>query len=397
MPSFRTLDDLDLNGKRVLLRVDLNAPMKDGKVTDATRIERMAPTIDEIARKGGKVILLSHLGRPKGRDPKETLAPLADEVAGVIGRPVSFADDCVGEPARAAVDRLKAGEVLLLENTRFHAGEEKNDPAFARELAALGDIYVNDGFSVAHRAHASTTGVADLLPAYAGRSMQAELDALEKALVAPERPLAAIVGGAKVSTKLELLGNLIAKVNVLIIGGGMANTFLLATGKNIGKSLAERDLVPTARDILTKAKAAGCEIVLPVDAVVARKFEANAPSRVVGVEKVADDEMILDIGPRSIEHAVSVLARVKTLVWNGPFGAFEMEPFDNGTIEVAEAAAELTQAGKLVTVAGGGDTVAALNLAGVTDRFSYVSTAGGAFLEWLEGKALPGVDILRVK
>jgi len=397
MPSFRTLDDLDLNGKRVLLRVDLNAPMKDGKVTDATRIERMAPTIDEIARKGGKVILLSHLGRPKGRDPKETLAPLADEVAGVIGRPVSFADDCVGEPARAAVDRLKAGEVLLLENTRFHAGEEKNDPAFARELAALGDIYVNDGFSVAHRAHASTAGVADLLPAYAGRSMQAELDALEKALVAPERPLAAIVGGAKVSTKLELLGNLIAKVNVLIIGGGMANTFLLATGKNIGKSLAERDLVPTARDILTKAKAAGCEIVLPVDAVVARKFEANAPSRVVSAEDVADDEMILDIGPRSIEHAVSVLARVKTLVWNGPFGAFEMEPFDNGTIEVAEAAAELTQAGKLVTVAGGGDTVAALNLAGVTDRFSYVSTAGGAFLEWLEGKALPGVDILRVK
>jgi phosphoglycerate kinase len=397
MPSFRTLDNLDLNGKRVLLRVDLNAPMKDGKVTDATRIERMAPTIDEIARKGGKVILLSHLGRPKGRDPKETLAPLADHVASAISRPVSFADDCVGERARAAVDRLKAGEVLLLENTRFHAGEEKNDPAFARELAALGDIYVNDGFSVAHRAHASTAGVADLLPAYAGRSMQAELDALEKALVAPERPLAAIVGGAKVSTKLELLGNLIAKVNVLIIGGGMANTFLLATGKNIGKSLAERDLLPTARDILTKAKAAGCEIVLPVDAVVARKFEANAPSRVVGVEEVADDEMILDIGPRSIEHAVSVLARVKTLVWNGPFGAFEMEPFDNGTIEVAEAAAELTQAGKLVTVAGGGDTVAALNLAGVTDRFSYVSTAGGAFLEWLEGKALPGVDILRVK
>jgi phosphoglycerate kinase len=397
LASFRTVAVLDLNGKRVMLRVDLNAPMKDGKVTDATRIERMAPTIDEIARKGGKVILLSHLGRPKGRDPKETLAPLADEVAGVIGRPVSFADDCVGEPARAAVDRLKAGEVLLLENTRFHAGEEKNDPAFARELAALGDIYVNDGFSVAHRAHASTAGVADLLPAYAGRSMQAELDALEKALVAPERPLAAIVGGAKVSTKLELLGNLIAKVNVLIIGGGMANTFLLATGKNIGKSLAERDLVPTARDILTKAKAAGCEIVLPVDAVVARKFEANAPSGVVSAEDVADDEMILDIGPRSIEHAVSVLARVKTLVWNGPFGAFEMEPFDNGTIEVAEAAAELTEAGKLVTVAGGGDTVAALNLAGVTDRFSYVSTAGGAFLEWLEGKALPGVDILRVK
>jgi phosphoglycerate kinase len=397
MPSFRTLDDLDVNGKRVLVRVDLNAPMKDGKITDATRIERMAPTIDEIARKGGKVILLSHLGRPKGRDPKETLAPLAGEVASAIGRQVAFADDCIGEPAETAVERLKAGDVLLLENTRFHAGEEKNDPAFVRALAALGDVYVNDGFSVAHRAHASTAGVADLLPAYAGRSMQAELDALEKALVAPERPLAAIVGGAKVSTKLELLGNLIAKVNVLIIGGGMANTFLLALGKNIGKSLAERDLVPTARDILTKAKAAGCEIVLPVDAVVARKFEAKAPSRVAGVDEVADDEMILDIGPRSIEHAVSVLARVKTLVWNGPFGAFELEPFDNGTIEVAEAAAELTKAGKLVTVAGGGDTVAALNAAGATDRFSYVSTAGGAFLEWLEGKALPGVDILRVK
>ncbi len=397
MPSFRTLDDVDVNGKRVLLRVDLNAPMKDGRVTDATRIARMAPTINEIADKGGKVILLSHLGRPKGRDPKETLAPLADEVARAIGRPVSFAPDCVGEPARSAIDRLEAGGVVLLENTRFHAGEEKNDPAFARELAALGDIYVNDGFSVAHRAHASTAGVAQLLPAYAGRSMQAELDALEQALIAPERPLAAIVGGAKVSTKLELLGNLIAKVNVLIIGGGMANTFLLAIGKNIGKSLAERDLVSTARDILAKAKAAGCEIVLPVDAVVARKFESNTPSRVVGVDQVADDEMILDIGPRSIEHAVSVLVRMKTLVWNGPFGAFELEPFDNGTIEVAEAAAELTQAGKLVTVAGGGDTVAALNAAGVTDRFSYVSTAGGAFLEWLEGKTLPGVDILSVR
>ncbi len=397
MSTFRTLDDADLAGKRVLLRVDLNAPMKDGKVSDATRIARMAPTINEIAGKGGKVVLLSHLGRPKGRDPKETLAPLADEVAKAIGRNVAFAEDCVGEPAQAAIGRLKAGDVLLLENTRFHPGEEKNDPAFARALAALGDIYVNDGFSVAHRAHASTAGIANFLPAYAGRTMQAELDALEKALVAPERPLAAIVGGAKVSTKLELLGNLVAKVNVLIIGGGMANTFLLADGKEIGKSLAEHDLVPTARDILTKAKAAKCEIVLPVDAVVAKKFEANAPSRVTSVDQVAEDEMILDIGPRSIEHVVSVLARIKTLVWNGPFGAFELEPFDNGTIEVAEAAAELTEAGKLVTVAGGGDTVAALNMAGVTDRFSYVSTAGGAFLEWLEGKTLPGVDILSVR
>ena len=397
MSTFRTLDDADIAGKRVLLRVDLNAPMKDGKVSDATRIARMAPTINEIAGKGGKVVLLSHLGRPKGRDPKETLAPLADEVAKAIGRNVAFAEDCVGEPAEAAIGRLKAGDVLLLENTRFHPGEEKNDPEFARALAALGDIYVNDGFSVAHRAHASTSGVASFLPAYAGRTMQAELDALEKALVAPERPLAAIVGGAKVSTNLELLGNLIAKVNVLIIGGGMANTFLMADGKQIGRSLAERDLVATARDILTKAKVTRCEIVLPVDAVVAKKFEANAPSRVTGVDQVAEDEMILDIGPRSIEHVVSVLARIKTLVWNGPFGAFELEPFDNGTIEVAEAAAELTAAGKLVTVAGGGDTVAALNMAGVTDRFSYVSTAGGAFLEWLEGKTLPGVDILSMR
>ena len=397
MSTFRTLDDADVNGKRVLLRVDLNAPMKDGKVSDATRIERMAPTINEIAGKGGKVVLLSHLGRPKGRDPKETLAPLAAEVARAIGRPVSFAEDCVGEPAQTAVARLVPGDVLLLENTRFHTGEEKNDQAFARALASLGDVYVNDGFSVAHRAHASTAGLGHLLPAYAGRSMEAELDALEKALIAPRRPLAAIVGGAKVSTKLELLGNLLDKVNVLIIGGGMANTFLLALGKNVGKSFAERDLVGTARDILSKAKATGREIVLPVDAVVATKFEAHAPSRVTTVDDVAADEMILDIGPRSIEHVVSVLARVKTLVWNGPFGAFELEPFDNGTLEVAEAAAELTEAGKLVTVAGGGDTVAALNAAGVTERFSYVSTAGGAFLEWLEGKTLPGVDILRVK
>ncbi len=397
MVSFRTLDQADVKGKRVLLRVDFNVPMKDGKVSDDTRIKAAAPTINEIADKGGKVILLSHFGRPKGRDPKETLKPLAAEVARLIGRPVAFADDCVGEAAQAAVARLKPGEVLLLENTRYHAGEEKNDPKFARELAALGDLYVNDGFSVAHRAHASTKGLGHVLPAFAGRSMQAELDALEKALETPQRPLAAIVGGAKVSTKLDLLGNLIAKVDVLIIGGGMANTFLAAQGMSVGKSLCEHDLVATAREILTKAKSRSCEIVLPVDAVVARTFEANAPSRVTAVDSVTPDEMILDIGPRSVEHAVSVLARVKTLVWNGPFGAFEMEPFDNGTIEVAAAAAELTAAGKLVSIAGGGDTVAALNAAGVTERFTYVSTAGGAFLEWLEGKPLPGVDILRVK
>src|SRR5262245_9233976 len=397
MPAFRTLDQADVRDRRVLVRADVNVPMENGKVADATRIERSAPTITELARKGGKVILLSHFGRPKGRDPKQSLKPVAAAVADAIGRPVAFAEDCVGEAAKAAIAKLAAGDVLLFENTRFHAGEEMNDPAFVRELAALGDIYVNDGFSVAHRAHATTEGLAHELPAYAGRSMQAELDALGKALEAPQRPVAAIVGGAKVSTKLELLGNLIAKVDVLIIGGGMANTFLAAQGKHVGKSLAEHDLAGTAREILAKAKATGCEIVLPVDAVVAQKFEANAPSRVVSVDAVGADDMILDIGPRSVEHVVSVLARVKTLVWNGPFGAFELEPFDNGTVEVAEAAAELTAAGKLVTVAGGGDTVAALNAAGVTPRFTYVSTAGGAFLEWLEGKTLPGVEILRVK
>jgi phosphoglycerate kinase len=320
---------------------------------------------------------------------------VAAAVADITGRSVAFADDCIGEAAEAAVAKLKAGDILCLENTRFHAGEEKNDPAFVEALAKLGDIWVNDAFSAAHRAHASTEGLGHRLPAYAGRSMQAELEALSKALEAPERPLAAIVGGAKISTKLDLLGNLVAKVNVLMIGGGMANTFLAAQGKAVGKSLAEHDLGDAAREILRKAESRRCEVVLPVDAVVAQKFEANAPSRVVSVDAVGGDDMILDIGPRSIEHVASVLARSKTLVWNGPFGAFELEPFDNGTVEVAEAAAELTAVGKLVSVAGGGDTVAALNAAGVTDRFTYVSTAGGAFLEWMEGKALPGVEVLR--
>ena len=396
MARFRTLDDADVKNKRVLVRVDLNVPTENGKVTDATRIERQAPTINEIADKGGKAILLSHFGRPKGVDPSQSLRPVAQEVARVLGRPVAFAEDCIGDKAAAAVAAMKPGDILCLENTRFHKGEEKNDAAFVAELAKLGDLWVNDAFSAAHRAHASTEGLGHVLPAYAGRSMQAELDALGKALDAPQRPVAAIVGGAKVSSKLDLLGNLIAKVNVLIIGGGMANTFLAAQGKAVGKSLCEHDLAPTARDILAKAKTQGCEIVLPIDAVVAKEFKANAPSRAVSVDAVGADEMILDIGPRSIEHAVSVLGRVKTLVWNGPFGAFEMEPFDNGTVEVAEAAAELTAAGKLVSVAGGGDTVAALNAAGVTERFTYVSTAGGAFLEWMEGKALPGVEVLRV-
>jgi phosphoglycerate kinase len=395
--GFRTLDEAELNGKRVLLRVDLNVPIDRGRVSDATRIERMAPTILEIADKGGKVILLSHFGRPKSPNPKDSLRPVADEVARIIDRPVAFVDDCVGEKAEAAAQAMKPGDILCLENTRFHPGEEKNDPAFAAALARLGDIWVNDAFSVSHRAHASTEGLGHYLPAYAGRAMQAELAAFNRVLETPQRPLAAIVGGAKVSTKLELLGNLIPRVDVLIIGGGMANTFLAAQGKCVGKSLCEHDLAGTARDILMQAAVKGCEIVLPVDAVAAWRFEANAPSRVVTVDEVDSGELILDIGPRTIEHVVSILARVKTLVWNGPFGAFELEPFDTGTIEIAEAAAELTAAGKLVTVAGGGDTVAALNAAGATDRLTYVSAAGGAFLEWLEGKPLPGVEVLRVR
>jgi phosphoglycerate kinase len=382
--SFRTLDQADVKGRRVLLRVDLNVPMENGKVSDATRIERIASTITEIADKGGKVILLSHFGRPKGPDPSQSLRPVAATVAAIIGRPVAFAEDCIGDKAAAAVAAMKGGDILCLENTRFHKGEEKNDPAFVAALATLGDLWVNDAFSAAHRAHASTEGLGHVLPAFAGRTMQAELDALTKALEAPQRPVAAIVGGAKISSKLDLLGNLIAKVDALIIGGAMANTFLVALGKDVGKSLAERDLAATARDILAKAKAKGCEIVLPVDAVVAQKFEAHAPSRVVAVDDVGPADMILDIGPKSVEQVVSVLARMKTLVWNGPFGAFEMEPFDTGTVAAAEAAAELTAAGKLVSVA-----------AGVTDRLTYVSTAGGAFLEWMEGKALPGVEVLR--
>ena len=394
---FRTLDDVDVRGKRVLVRVDLNVPVENGKVADTTRIERVAPTIREIADKGGKAILLSHFGRPKGPDPTQSLKLVAPAIAAVLKRPVAFAEDCIGEKAAAAVNAIKPGDILCLENTRFHRGEERNDPDFVAQLAALGDIFVNDAFSAAHRAHASVEGLARKLPSHAGRAMQDELEALTKVLQTPVRPLAAIVGGAKVSTKLDLLGNLLAKVDILIIGGGMANTFIAACGHSVGKSLCERDLLRTAHDIMDQAKSNGREIVLPVDAVVAKEFAANAPSRVVALDGVGDDEMILDIGPRSIEHVCSVLARVKTLVWNGPFGAFELEPFDTGTVEIAEAAAELTAAGKIVTVAGGGDTVAALNAAGAADRLTYVSTAGGAFLEWLEGKPLPGVEVLRVR
>jgi phosphoglycerate kinase len=396
--TFRSLDDADVNGKRVLVRVDLNVPMHDGKVADSTRIKEAAPTITELADKGGKVILLSHFGRPKGPDPKQSLRPVAAEVARVVQRPVAFADDCVGPNAQAAVDAMKNGDILCLENTRFHPEEEKNDKAFARQLAALGDIFVEEAFSAAHRAHASITGIVTegKLPAYPGRAMKDELDALAKAFETPEHPVAAIVGGAKISTKLDLLGHLLGKVETLIIGGGMANTFLAAQGKPIGKSLTENDLIPQARDILAKAASLGREIVLPVDAVVADKLAERVPTRVVDVDAVAAADMMLDIGPRSVEHVVSVLARSKTLVWNGPFGAFEVEPFDRGTTAVAKAVAELTQAKKLISFAGGGDTVAALNVAGVTGRLTHVSTAGGAFLESLEGKTLPGVAVLMV-
>jgi phosphoglycerate kinase len=396
MSAFRTLDSADLKGKRVLVRVDLNLPMDGGKVTDATRIERILPTLNEISQKGGKVIMLAHFGRPKnGPDEANSLKPVAAAVQQHLGKPVAFATDCIGPVAAEAVARMQDGDFLLLENTRFHKGEEKNDPAVIDAMAALGDIYVNDAFSAAHRAHASTEGLAKKLPAFAGRTMQAEVEALAKALENPVRPVAAVVGGAKVSTKLELLGNLTKKVDYLIIGGGMANTFLAAQGKKVGKSLCEHDLLDTARDILRIAAENKCQIVLPSDAVVAQEFKAHAASRVVSVDHVGDADMILDAGPKSVSDVEKVLDNAKTLVWNGPFGAFELEPFDAATNAVAKFAARLTGDGKLLTVAGGGDTVAALNHAGVAEKFTYVSTAGGAFLEWLEGKVLPGVEAIR--
>jgi len=394
--SFRTLDDVDVKGKRVLLRVDLNVPMENGRVTDATRLERVAPTITEIADKGGKVILLAHFGRPKGRDPKESLKPVAAALAAVINKAVGFADDCIGDVAAKAVAAMQDGEVLCLENTRFHKEEEKNDPAFTAELAKLGDIWVSDAFSAAHRAHASTEGLGHKLPAYAGRTMQAELVALGKALDAPTRPVIAVVGGAKVSSKIDLLENLVSKVDALVIGGGMANTFLHAEGVGIGKSLAEKDLAATALRIIQKAEAANCAIILPVDAVVAFQFAANSPSHAYGLAAIPADGMILDVGPQSIERIIASIDDAATLVWNGPLGAFEMAPFDHGTVVAAKHAAARTRAKKLISVAGGGDTVAALNQAGVAEDFSYVSTAGGAFLEWMEGKPLPGVEVLKV-
>ena len=394
---FRTLDDLDPRGKRIVVRADLNVPAKDGKVTDTTRIDRSAATIRELAEKGGRVIILTHFGRPKGREEKYSQKLLVEPLAKAVGRPVAWADDVIGVDAVEAVNKLKDGEVLLLENVRFHPEEEKNDPVFAQALADLGEAYVNDAFSTAHRAHASTEAIARLIPAYAGRLMQAELVALGKALEAPEKPVAAVVGGAKVSTKLDLLGNLVSRVDYLIIGGGMANTFLYAQGLAVGKSLCEKDLADTAREILAKAKAAHCYIVLPVDVVVSAEFAEHAPSKVVAVDAVPDNVMILDAGPASVEAIIDRINGCKTLVWNGPLGAFEIAPFDKATNAVAQAAAQRTKQGKLLTVAGGGDTVSALAKAGVEEQFSYVSTAGGAFLEWLEGKVLPGVAALEPK
>ncbi|UMA65639.1 phosphoglycerate kinase [Roseivivax marinus] len=393
--AWKTLDQMDLDGKRVLTRVDINVPVENGRVTDATRIERIAPTVKDILSKGGMPILLAHFGRPKGEVvPEMSLEPLVPALEDAFGTRVVFAADCRGSAAEAAVGALQPGEVLLLENTRFHPGEEKNDADLAKEMAALGDVYCNDAFSAAHRSHASTEALARELPACAGRLMEAELSALEKALGDPERPVCAVVGGAKVSTKLDLLSNLVERVDTLVIGGGMANTFLAAQGLDVGKSLCEHDMAETAREIAKKAADTGCEILLPRDVVVARKFEAGAEHEIVKAEDCPSDAMILDAGPDSVAHVQDVLDRSRTLIWNGPLGAFEIAPFDAATNAAAAHAAELSKAGKIVSVAGGGDTVAALNKAGAADHFTYVSTAGGAFLEWMEGKTLPGVAAL---
>jgi len=394
--SFKTLDDMgDVSGKRVLVREDLNVPMDGARVTDDTRLRAAAPTIAELADKGAVVLVLAHFGRPKGeRNPDMSLALVTKPLSAVLGREVRFIDDCAGEAAEAAVAGLRPGDIAVLENTRFHKGEEKNDPALAQAIARLGDLYVNDAFSAAHRAHASTEGLAHVLPAFAGRSMQAELEALEKALGQPEHPVAAVVGGAKVSTKLDVLKNLVSKVDHLIIGGGMANTFLAARGVDVGKSLCEHDLKDTVLEILDAADKADCTVHLPYDVVVAKEFRADPPARTVNVHEVAADEMILDVGPAAVEALGDALKTCRTLVWNGPLGAFEIHPFDAATVALAQTAAALTQSGGLISVAGGGDTVAALNHAGVADRFTFVSTAGGAFLEWMEGKELPGVAAL---
>ncbi|UCH72818.1 MAG: phosphoglycerate kinase [Rhodospirillales bacterium] len=396
MTMFKTIDDLELSGRRVLVRGDLNVPVAGGKVTDATRIERLAPTLRELCDKGARVVVMSHFGRPKGKIvPEMSLEPVVPALSAALGgADVAFAGDCIGAAAETVVANLPPGGIALLENLRFHAGEEANDAAFAAALAKLGDAYVNDAFSAAHRAHASTEAIARLLPAAAGRAMQAELEALAAALESPAQPVAALIGGAKVSSKLDVLGNLVGRVDAIIIGGGMANTFLAARGIDVAASLCEHDLAETARDIEAKATATGCELVLPVDAVVAAKFEAGAAVETVAIDAVPAGMMILDIGPDSIADLNRRLGMLRTLLWNGPLGAFEVTPFDNGTVAVAREAGRLTRAGGLISVAGGGDTVSALNHAGVAADFTYVSTAGGAFLEWLEGKTLPGVKAL---
>lgn len=392
---WKTLDDMELKDKTVLVRVDINVPVEAGHVTDATRIEKIVPTVRDILKAGGRPVLLAHFGRPKGEVvPAMSLRITLPALEKALGCRVIFAEDCIGGPAKKAVAAMQPGDVVLLENTRFHKGEEKNDPMLAASMAALGQVYVNDAFSAAHRAHASTEGIAKLMPSCAGRLMEAELKALNAALGDPARPVAAVVGGAKVSTKLDLLGNLVTKVDHLIIGGGMANTFLVAQGIGVGKSLAEHDMADTARAILAKAADAGCTIHLPADVVVAREFAAGAASAVVAADACPEDAMILDAGPEAVAAIASVFETCRTLIWNGPLGAFEIEPFDAATNAAARTAAELTKAGKLVSVAGGGDTVAALNKAGAAGDFSYISTAGGAFLEWMEGKTLPGVAAL---
>lgn len=393
--KFKTLDDADLAGKRALVRVDFNVPMADGKVSDDTRLKAALPTIGKLRAGGAKVILLAHFDRPKGkRVPEMSLKPVVEPLSALLGAPVAFADDCVGEPATAAVDALKPGDVLLLENVRYHAGEEKNDPELAQALAANGDLYVNDAFSAAHRAHASTEGLARVLPAYAGEQMRRELEALDAALGNPRRPVLGIVGGSKVSTKLDLLNNLVGKLDRLAIGGGMANTFLAAQGVNVGASLCEHDLAETAREIMATAQAKGCELLLPIDVVTAETVEPGATSAVRELDAIGLSDRILDAGPKTLARLLAAMDASATLVWNGPLGVFEVPPFDKATVEAANHAAALAKSGKLVAVAGGGDTVAALNVAGVTKDFTFVSTAGGAFLEWMEGKVLPGVAAL---
>lgn len=395
LDKVKTTSDLDVSGKRVFVRADLNVPVHDGKVSDATRLERVAPGLADLARRGAKVIVASHFGRPKGGPSAEhSLRPVAEALAGFLGKPVAFAADCIGPEADKVIAALKPGDIAVLENLRFHTGEEGNDPEFARKLAAHADLYVNDAFSAAHRAHASTATMAKLLPAYAGPLLMEEIDALRSVLDRPRRPVAAVIGGAKVSTKIPVLTNLLEKVDVLIIGGGMANTFLLAQGVQVGKSLVEADFVDTAREIMAKAATRGCKILLPLDAVVAQRFEAGAPSINVPIGEVPADQMILDVGRESVVEYIAELAQCRTVLWNGPLGAFEIAPFGEGTFHVAASVAELTAVGNLVSVAGGGDTVAALNMARATEKFTYVSTAGGAFLEWLEGIELPGIKAL---